>query len=77
MARKDDIFKSFLEHEILKKEYNLTDEDLNITLRQALNSDIPIIKAIALIVDSSEKINRDSDQVISREITQYLNTATL
>ena len=73
MARKDDIFKSFLEHEVLKNDYDLTDKDLNITLRQSLNSNIPIIKAIGLIVDASEKANRDSDQAISRLITQHLN----
>ncbi len=74
MARKDDIFKSFLEHDVLKSKYKLSDDDLNITLRQSLSSNIPIIKAIGLIVDASEKEKRDSDQTIHRLITQHLNT---
>ena len=51
MARKDDILKSFLTHQLLESKYELNKEELPSTIREALNSDIPIIKAIALIVE--------------------------
>ncbi|MCZ4409094.1 hypothetical protein O3Q51_09755 [Cryomorphaceae bacterium 1068] len=75
MARKDNIFKSFLEHELIYTKYNLQDTELPNTVREALNSDTPIVKAIALIVDSLEKSPSSTDNELRNIILQYLNTA--
>ena len=50
MARKDEILKSFLNHELLETVYKLKKDELPSTIREALNSEKLIIKAIALIV---------------------------
>ena len=50
MARKDEILCSFLKHEMLTSKYELKKSDIPSTVREGLNSDFPIIKAIALIV---------------------------
>jgi len=77
MARKEEIFQSFLNNCILKDKYELGKHDLDITLAQALNSKVPIIRSIAIIVDSMEKTRRESDSSIRNTITHYLNTAAL
>ena len=77
MARKDDIFISFIKHELITEKYNLSDEDLPQTLQQGLNSEHTIIKAIALIVESTEGINPMSDKALYGQITQFLNEATI
>jgi hypothetical protein len=74
MARKDDILKSFLSHELLKSKYNLTQEQLPETVREALNSDIPIVKAIALIIEGLEKSPTATDNELRNIVLQYLNT---
>ena len=51
MARKDDILKSFLTHELLEGKYELKNEELPTTVREAMISDVPIVKPIALIVE--------------------------
>jgi len=75
MARKDNIFKSFLEHELIHTKYNLQSEELPNTVREALNSDIPVVKAIALLVDNLEKSPSSTDNELRNIILQYLNTA--
>ncbi len=75
MARKDDILHSFLKHEMLKEKYELKKSDIPSTVREALNSDIPIVKAIALIVDGLEAPAPTTDSVLRNTITQYLNEA--
>lgn len=77
MARKDDIFKSFLQHEMLTEEYGLKPSELPDTLRDGLNSTQPIIKAIALIVDNLESSTPVTDKVLQSTIRQYLSTATI
>jgi hypothetical protein len=75
MARKDDILKSFLTHELFEKKYQLKKEDLPNTVREALNTDIPIVKAIALIVEGLEKTPTATDNELRNSILQFLNTA--
>lgn len=75
MARKDDILKSFLTHDILESKYNLKQEQLPETVREALNSDIPIIKAVALIVEGLEKSPTATDNELRNSVLQFLNTA--
>ena len=75
MARKDDILKSFLTHELLESKYMLRNEELPTTVREALNSDIPIVKAIALIIEGLEKSPSATDNELRNSILQFLNTA--
>jgi len=75
MARKDDILKSFLTNELLETKYELKKEELPSTIREALNSDRPIIKAIALIVEGLEKSPSVTDNELRNSILQFLNTA--
>lgn len=75
MAKKDDILRSFLAHELLKHKYNLKNEDLPSTTWEALQSDIPIIKAIALIVEGLDGPSIVTDAVLRNQVTQFLNEA--
>lgn len=75
MARKDDILKSFLNHELLESKYELKKQVLPYTVREALNSDIPIVKAIALIVEGLEKSPTATDYELRNSVLQFLNTA--
>ena len=75
MARKDDILKSFLTHELLESKYELKSEELPKTVREALNSNIPIVKAIALIVEGLEKSPTATDNELRNSVLQFLNTA--
>ena len=77
MARKDDILKSFLKHDILKEKYNVKKSELPNSIREGLNSEIPIIKSIALIVDGLESSTPVTDAALRNYITQYLNDAAL
>jgi hypothetical protein len=75
MARKDDILKSFLTHELLENKYELKKEVLPTTVREALNSDKPIVKAIALIVEGLDGTSPVTDSVLRNQVTQFLNEA--
>lgn len=75
MARKDDILKSFLSHKLLETKYGLKKEGLPNTVREALNSNKPIIKAIALIVDGLDGTSTVTDSVLRNQVTQFLNEA--
>lgn len=75
MARKDDILKSFLNHELLTTKYELQDSDIPATVREALDSDKPIIKAIALIVEGLDGTTSVTDAVLRQQVTQFLNEA--
>ena len=75
MARKDDILKSFLTHELIENKYQLNIEKLPSTVREALNSDIPIVKAAALIVEGLEKSPTVTDNELRNSVLQFLNTA--
>jgi hypothetical protein len=75
MARKDDILKSFLTHELLESKYELEQTELPKTIREALNSDIHIVKAIALIVEGLDGTSPVTDSVLRNQVTQFLNEA--
>jgi hypothetical protein len=75
MARKDEIFKTFLEHPILTEKYNLSDNDLPKSLAEGLQSDVPIVKSIALIVSNLEVANPVNDSSLRNIVTSYLNAA--
>ena len=75
MARKDKILISFLEHKEIESKYKINRSDLPSTIREALNSDEPIIKAIALIVDALEGASSVTDSALRKQVTQFLNEA--
>lgn len=75
MARKDDILKSFLTHELLENKYELKKEEMPSTVREAFNSDKPIIRAIALIVEGLDGTSTVTDSVLRNQVTQFLNEA--
>jgi len=75
MARKDDILKSFLTHELLESKYELEQTELPKTIREAMNSDIHIVKAIALIVEGLDGTSPVTDSVLRNQVTQFLNEA--
>lgn len=75
MAAKDDILVSFLKHEVFISKYGLVQSEFPSTLRDALQSDKPIIKAIALIVDGLEKSSPVTDNELRSSVLQFLNTA--
>lgn len=77
MARKDDILKSFLTHELLENKYNLKQVQLPATVREALNSDIPIVKAIALIIDGLESKPSITNTALNVQLRQYLKDFAL
>jgi hypothetical protein len=72
MARKDDILTSFLIHDLLESKYNLKKEELPETVREALNCEIPIVKAIALIVDGLENTPPITSNALNVQLRQYL-----
>jgi hypothetical protein len=75
MARKDDILKSFLTHKLLESKYELRNKQLPTTVREALNSNTPIVKAIALIVEGLDGTSQVTDTVLRNQVTQFLNEA--
>ncbi len=75
MARKDEILCSFLKHEMLFSKYELKKSEIPTTVRGALNSEIPIIKAIALIVEGLESPTQITDAALRNQIIQFLNEA--
>ncbi|MCA0151714.1 hypothetical protein [Winogradskyella vincentii] len=77
MARKDKIFKSFLQHEIIVEKYEINENDIPDRVSEGLNSKHPIVKAIALIVDKTEDYNAPSDKALYSQITQFLNESAV
>lgn len=75
MARKDEILHSFLKHEMLKEKYELKKSEIPSTVREGLNSDSPIVKAISLIVDGLETQTPITDAALRNQIIQFLNEA--
>jgi len=77
MARKDDLLNSFLEHKLINQKYQLDVGELPKTVREALKSEIPIVKAIAIIIDSLESSEAITDNTLRNTITQFLNEAAI
>lgn len=77
MARKDDILISFLKHKMIVEKYGLSPDSVPNTMIEALNSSVPIVKAIALIVDNLESHQSITDSALRNMITQFLREAAL
>jgi len=77
MARKDEIYISFLKHELITEKYGLKEEELPCNLREGLESKNTIVKTLALIVDDTESLNPSSDKSLYSKITQFLNEASI
>ena len=75
MAKKDDILRSFLSHSILKEKYQITEDDFPKNVREALHSEKPIIKAIALVIENLERPASATDNELRNTILQFLNTS--
>ncbi len=75
MARKDEILCSFLKHEMITSKYELKKSEIPSTVREGLNSNSPIIKAIALIVEGLESPTPITDASLRIQLTQFLNEA--
>lgn len=76
MAKKDDILKSFLSHELLQSKYNYNIDELPSTVREALKSDKLIVKTIAIIVDGLDGTSPVTDSVLRNQVFQFLNEAS-
>jgi hypothetical protein len=77
MARKDEIFKCFLEHDLLKEKYGINQGEMPGSLREGLNSNVAIVKAIAKIVENLECPSPTIDKKIYETITQLLNISAI
>jgi len=77
MARKDDIFISFIKHELISEQYSLSAADLPNNLKEGLKSEHTIIKAIAIIVENTDGANFLADKALYAQITQFLNEASI
>ncbi len=77
MARKDDILQSFLKHDILKSKYKIKAADMPNNIREAIKSDMPIVKAIALIVENLEATQVMPDKELRNLILQHLNQTAI
>jgi hypothetical protein len=77
MAKKDELLLSFLQHELIAEKYKVDKDALPRSLRDALNSDVPIIKAIALIIEGLESTPPSTDNTLRNQITQFLNEAAI
>jgi hypothetical protein len=75
MAKKDDILKSFLAHELLRSKYKYNIDELPSTVREALSSDKPIVKTIAIIVEGLDGTSPVTDSVLRNQVLQFLNEA--
>jgi hypothetical protein len=73
MARKDEILKSFLSHELLSSRYGLEKDELPKTVREAMTSEIPIVKAIAFIVEGLHTSPQPTETALRSQILQLLN----
>ena len=73
MIRKDRILQSFMKHPILKSKYMIEDAQMPNNCLEALNSDVPIIRTLGLIVEELEKKDRASDNSIHQKIRTFLN----
>lgn len=77
MARKDNIFKGFLQHDLITEKYGVPKEEIPNSLHEGLRSKHIIIKTIALIVENSESYKPVSDKALYTKIIQFLNTEAL
>ena len=77
MARKDEIYISFLKHELIAEKYDVKKEELPKSIREGLKSKNAIVKVLALIVDDTESLHPSSDKSLYSKITQFLNEESI
>lgn len=76
MARKDRILSSFLSHPLIMEKYGILGPLPN-SVREAKDSNEPIVAAIARIVDATESPSNTSEAGLYNLINKYLNTCAL
>jgi hypothetical protein len=79
MAKKDETLKSFLKHEIFQKKYGIQVDEQSITVAEAKNSEIVIIRTLAELIDSIEGVNtqQKTEQQTYELLTRLLNVSEL
>ena len=75
MARKDETLRAFLEHPLLTDKYDLSESEKQLSLREAMKSDKPIIKALAMVVDEKEDGKVITDNRLYDMTMKYLQTS--
>lgn len=75
LTKEDKILASFLKHSLLREKYNLSTVDVSIDFQDALISEEPVIRTIAYVIQSLERIPPKSDKDIYDGISKILNTA--
>lgn len=69
MARKDDMLRAFLNNKEFCDQYDI-EENSNITIYQALNSQSPVLMALAKIIEQYEN---DNTTPLYQQIINLLN----
>lgn len=75
MARKDDLLTAFLSDSIIREKYGIEENSI-ISFNEALDSDIPIVKMLAVIVQNyttHRNSTPSSEQNLYNEVINYLN----
>jgi hypothetical protein len=70
---KNQIFKKFISHHIIKEKYELDDTDIPNNITSGLASTIPIIKTIAILVNELEDNHGINNVSLYNKISIYLN----
>lgn len=70
---KNKIFKKFISHELMKKKYGIEERYVPNNITKGLVSEVPIIKAIAILVDELENNQGINDISLYNKINIYLN----
>ncbi|MCG8804142.1 hypothetical protein G1K75_00485 [Tenacibaculum finnmarkense] len=71
--RRSKIFRKFISHELITEKYGVKKEDIPNNLTKALVSEVPIIKAIAILVNELESNPGMNDVALYNKINIYLN----
>jgi hypothetical protein len=71
--QKNQIFKKFISHRIIKEKYKLGDKDIPKNITSGLASTIPIIRTIATLVNELEENQGINDVSLYNKISIYLN----
>lgn len=70
---KNQIFKKFISHNIIKEKYELEDKDIPNNITSGLASTIPIIRTVAILVNELEDNHGINDVSLYNKISIYLN----
>jgi hypothetical protein len=70
---KNQIFKKFMRHTLIKEKYKLSEIDIPNNITSALTSPIPIVKTIAILVKELEDNPGINDVSLYNKISIYLN----